>query len=187
MDATHVRVTVQAFRQPTYAAVDQIGATFTYTVFASGVITVEAGAGDDRIVIDATLGQEVDLYGMAGNDQQQRSPSPHRAGGRLHQRHDADRPAPHLALLPVLDHVRQLAWVKAVMKGMGPAVIGVLAVSLLRLAPAALPDPFAAVILIGTIVATMAFRIGAFKVMIGGAVLGVLRSQLPLTALTRHL
>jgi len=43
------------------------------------------------------------------------------------------------------------------------------------------------VILIGTIVATMAFRIGAFKVMIGGAVLGVLRSQLPLTALTRHL
>ena len=92
-----------------------------------------------------------------------------------------------LALLPVLDRVRQLAWVKAVMKGMGPAVIGVLAVSLLRLAPAALPDPFAAVILIGTIVATMAFRIGAFKVMIGGAVLGVLRSQLPLTALTRHL
>ena len=42
-------------------------------------------------------------------------------------------------------------------------------------------------ILIGTIVATMAFRIGALKVMIGGAVLGVLRSQLPLTALTRHL
>ena len=91
-----------------------------------------------------------------------------------------------LALLPVLDRVRQLAWVKAVMKGMGPAVIGVLAVSLVRLAPAALPDPFAAAILIGTVVAMMAFRVGAFKIMIGGAVLGVLRSQLPLTVLTRH-
>ena len=54
------------------------------------------------------------------------------------------------------------------------------------IAPAALPDPFAAAILIGTIVAMMAFRVGAFKVMIGGAVLGVLRSQLPLTVLTRH-
>src|SRR5947208_6041949 len=68
-----------------------------------------------------------------------------------------------LALLPVLDRVRTLAWVRAVMKGMGPAVIGVLAVSLVRLAPAALPDPFAVAILIGTLVAAMAFRIGVFK------------------------
>src|SRR5262249_46498789 len=41
-----------------------------------------------------------------------------------------------LAILPILDRVRQMMWVKAVMKGMGPAVIGVLAVSLIRLAPA---------------------------------------------------
>src|SRR5262249_10967754 len=40
-----------------------------------------------------------------------------------------------LAILPVLDRVRQLAWVKAVMRGMSPAVIGVLAVSLVKLAP----------------------------------------------------
>src|SRR5262249_35901861 len=38
-----------------------------------------------------------------------------------------------LVILPVLDRVRQLAWMRAVMKGMGPAVIGVLAVSLVRL------------------------------------------------------
>ena len=44
-----------------------------------------------------------------------------------------------LALLPVLDRVRKLAWVRAVMKGMGPAVIGVLVVSLARLTPAAIP------------------------------------------------
>jgi len=65
-------------------------------------------------------------------------------------------------------------------------VIGVLAVSLIRLSPAAVPDPFALLILIATIAATLALRVGAFKVMIGGAVLGVLRSQLPVSLLTRH-
>jgi chromate transporter len=90
-----------------------------------------------------------------------------------------------LAILPVLDRVRRLAWVKAVMKGMSPAVIGVLAVSLVRLSPAAVPDPLALAILIGSVVAALAFRIGPFRLMLGGAVLGVLRSQLPYSALTR--
>jgi chromate transporter len=84
-----------------------------------------------------------------------------------------------LIILPVLDRVRTLVWMRAVMKGMGPAVIGVLAVSLIRLAPAALPDPFAIVILAATILAQVALRVGVFKLMIGGAVLGVLRSHLP--------
>jgi chromate transporter len=84
-----------------------------------------------------------------------------------------------LVILPVLDRVRQLAWMRAVMRGMGPAVIGVLAVSLVRLAPAALPDLFAVVILIATLVALLTLRLGAFKAMIAGAVLGLLRSQLP--------
>jgi chromate transporter len=91
-----------------------------------------------------------------------------------------------LAILPVLDRVRQMMWVKAVMKGMGPAVIGVLAVSLIRLSPAAVSDPLALVILIGTLVGAMAFQIGAFKLMLGGAIVGMLRSQLPLGVLTRH-
>ena len=91
-----------------------------------------------------------------------------------------------LAILPILARVRQMMWVKAVMKGMGPAVIGVLAVSLIRLAPAAVPDPLALAILIATIVGAMAFRIGAFRLMFGGAVVGALRDQLPLGALTRH-
>src|SRR5262244_875815 len=90
-----------------------------------------------------------------------------------------------LSLLPVLDRVRQLAWVKAVMRGMGPAVIGVLVVSLVRLSPAAVPDPLALAILVATVVLAMALRVGIFKLMTGGAVLGILRSQLPVTALTR--
>jgi chromate transporter len=84
-----------------------------------------------------------------------------------------------LVILPVLDRVRKLAWMRAVMKGMGPAVIGVLAVSLIRLAPAALPDPFAIVILVATLLALLVFGIGAFRLMIAGAVLGVLKSYLP--------
>lgn len=91
-----------------------------------------------------------------------------------------------LAILPILERVRQMMWVKAMMKGMGPAVIGVLAVSLIRLAPAAVPDPLALAILIATIVGAMAFRIGAFKLMFGGAIVGALRNQLPLGALMRH-
>src|SRR5215475_1485616 len=85
-----------------------------------------------------------------------------------------------LVILPVLDRVRQLAWMRAVMRGMGPAVIGVLAVSLVRLAPAALPDVFAVIILIATLVALFTLRVSAFKAMIAGAVLGLLRSQLPI-------
>jgi chromate transporter len=84
-----------------------------------------------------------------------------------------------LVILPVLDRVRKLAWMRAVMKGMGPAVIGVLAVSLIWLAPAALPDPFAIAILAATLLALMALRVGVFKLMIGGAMFGVVRSYLP--------
>jgi len=91
-----------------------------------------------------------------------------------------------LTILPVLDRVRQQAWVRATMKGMGPAVIGVLIVSLVRLSPAAVPDPLALAILVGTVVGTLLLRVGAFKLMSGGAVVGMIRSQLPLGILTRN-
>lgn len=84
-----------------------------------------------------------------------------------------------LIILPVLERVRTLAWMRAVMKGMGPAVIGVLAVSLIRLAPTAVPDVFGSVIFAATLIALTVRRVGTFKLMIAGAVLGVLRSYLP--------
>jgi len=84
-----------------------------------------------------------------------------------------------LAILPALDRVRKLAWVKAVMKGMAPAVIGVLGVSLARLAPAALPDLITLGLLAATIVALLRFRVDAFKLMLAGAVLGVGLSRVP--------
>ncbi len=84
-----------------------------------------------------------------------------------------------LAILPALDRVRKLAWVKAVMKGMAPAVIGVLGVSLARLAPAALPDLITLGLLAATIVALLRFRFDAFTLMLAGTVLGVGLSRVP--------
>jgi len=84
-----------------------------------------------------------------------------------------------LVILPVLDRVRKLAWMRAVMKGMAPAVIGVLAVSLVRLVPAALPDPFAVAILAATLLALTMTKLGVFKLMMAGAALGILRGRLP--------
>src|SRR5262245_65374480 len=82
-----------------------------------------------------------------------------------------------LGLLPIVDRVRRLVWMRAAMRGIGPAVIGVMAVSLLRLAPHAIPDAFAAVAFAATIIALLYWRVGAMKIMLAGALLGVLRSR----------
>ena len=61
------------------------------------------------------------------------------------------------------------------MKGIGPAVIGILVVELGQMAPHALRDFVAVIISIATTL--MLSRIGPVKTMIAGSVLGVLRSQ----------
>ena len=64
------------------------------------------------------------------------------------------------------------------MQGVGPAVIGVFAVALIRMAPHALPDPFALCMLMGTLIALLTWRIGAIPLMGTGAMVGVVRSRL---------
>jgi chromate transporter len=83
-----------------------------------------------------------------------------------------------LSVLPMFERVRALVWTRAAMNGVGPAVLGVMAVSLVRMAPHALPDPLAVAMLIGTVTALLAWRTGAMKLMLAGAALGVLRSRL---------
>ena len=83
-----------------------------------------------------------------------------------------------LSVLPVVDRVRTLMWTRAALKGVVPAVIGVLAVSLVRMAPHALPDVLAIAMFVGTLIALLAWRIGVLKLMLAGAGLGVLRSRL---------
>jgi chromate transporter len=82
-----------------------------------------------------------------------------------------------LSILPLFDRARQLLWTRAAMKGIGAAVIGVLAVSLSHLAPHALPDSFAIAMLAATVFALLMWRIGAFKLMLAGSFLGILRSR----------
>lgn len=83
-----------------------------------------------------------------------------------------------LTILPAFERARKLLWTKAAMKGIGPAVIGVLAVSLLRMAPHALPDAIAAGLFVGTVAAMLAWRVGAIKLVVLGALLGAVRERL---------
>jgi chromate transporter len=83
-----------------------------------------------------------------------------------------------LPILPIYERVRKLVWTTAAMKGIGPAVMGILVVKLGQMAPHALPDAAAVAILIATVIALFVSRIGAVKIMIAGSVLGVLRSRL---------
>ena len=90
-----------------------------------------------------------------------------------------------LSVLPVFERVRGLAWTRATMKGIGPAVIGVLGVSLLQIAPHAVPDWVAAVVFIGTVTAMLAWRVSAIKLMGIGVLVGVLRSRVRSIAAVR--
>src|SRR5262245_35861867 len=90
-----------------------------------------------------------------------------------------------LVPLPVFDRIRTVGWARAAMRDIGPAVIGVLAVSLLRLAPHARPDPFAVVLLGVTVIAIAYWRVGTWKLMLGGSLLGVLRNRFASAQLIR--
>jgi len=83
-----------------------------------------------------------------------------------------------LAILPAFDRVRMLVWTRAALRGIAPAVIGVLAVSLVRLAPHAVPDVFAAATFVATVAVLMLWRVATLKVMLLGAVVGIARNRL---------
>ena len=57
-------------------------------------------------------------------------------------------------------------------------MIGTLAVSLVRLAPHAVPDLFAVVTLVATVVVLMVWRMSTINVMLLGAGIGIVRSRL---------
>jgi len=82
-----------------------------------------------------------------------------------------------LPILPIFERVRKLVWTTAAMKGIGPAVMGILVVKLGQMAPHAVPDFAAVAILIATVIALLMSRTGPVKIMIAGSVFGVLRSR----------
>ena len=83
-----------------------------------------------------------------------------------------------LAILPAFDRVRTLAWTKAVLQGVVPAVIGVMTIALSRLTPAAAPELPAVIVLVAAVAVLFLAELAPVKAMLGGAVLGVLRGRL---------
>jgi len=82
------------------------------------------------------------------------------------------------ALLPVFERVRALGWAKGALQGMVAGIIGVLAVTLVRLTPHAVVDPFSAVIFVCAVTALLLWRVAPLKMVAGGAVLGIVRRRL---------
>jgi chromate transporter len=79
-----------------------------------------------------------------------------------------------LSVLPFLDRVRELAWVKAAMRGITPAVVGTIAVTILQLAPHAAPDAFSTVVLAVTVAVLLAWRLPVISLVLGGGLIGIL-------------
>ncbi len=88
-----------------------------------------------------------------------------------------------LSVLPMLARLRHVAWLKAAMRGIGAAVIGALSVSLLQMAPHAVPDAFTFFLLVLAVAAMMLWRAGPLPLMLGGAFVGATSRLDPLQRL----
>ncbi len=76
-----------------------------------------------------------------------------------------------LAILPSLAYIQRMVWMKAALKGVGPAVIGTIGVALLQMLPNAVIDIPTGILAVATVAAISFSRIGALPLMsLGGAV-----------------
>ena len=83
-----------------------------------------------------------------------------------------------LAVLPMMERLTRLAWMNAALQGIGPAVIGMTAVAVIRMLPHALPDLITGLLAVGTVVAMVHWRLSPVPLMMGGAAVGfVLRGR----------
>lgn len=79
-----------------------------------------------------------------------------------------------LAILPWLATIKRWQWMRAALKGIGPAVIGLLIAALGELLPAAVTDIFTGLLLAGAVVGVLVWRVGPLPPMALGATAGVL-------------
>lgn len=79
-----------------------------------------------------------------------------------------------LSLLSVLDRLRTLAWMRAAMRGISPAVVAAIGLTVVQLAPTAAPDAFTMAVLTLTVLGMLLWRLPAIPAALGGGVLGVL-------------
>lgn len=78
-----------------------------------------------------------------------------------------------LSVVPLLDRVRRIGWMSAALKGISPAVIGMIAVALLEMLPHAVPDLNTGLMAFATVVAMIAWRLGPLSLMTAGGAVGV--------------
>ena len=78
-----------------------------------------------------------------------------------------------LSILPFLDRVRGLAWVKAAMRGIAPAVVGAIVVTVVQLAPHAAPDVFSTAVLLATVAVLLAWRLPVISLVLTGGLVGI--------------
>jgi chromate transporter len=78
-----------------------------------------------------------------------------------------------LSVLPWLARVRRWQWMKAALKGIGPAVIGLLGVALAQMLPAAVTDVYTALLWLAAVTALLVWRVGPLPPMVAGAVAGL--------------
>ena len=78
-----------------------------------------------------------------------------------------------LSILPWMARIKEWRWMKAALKGIGPAVIGLLIVALTHMLPAAVTDVFTGVLIVATVAGLMVWRVGPLPPLLGGAAAGL--------------
>ena len=79
-----------------------------------------------------------------------------------------------LSILRVLDRVRSLAWTRAAMRGISPAVVGAVALTVVQLTPHAVSDVFTGALFVLAIAALLLWKLPAVGLALSGGVLGIL-------------
>jgi chromate transporter len=79
-----------------------------------------------------------------------------------------------LSILSLLQRMKDLQWLRAFMRGVAPAVIGALAVSLVQIAPHAAPDVFTWILMALTVGVILLRNVGPLPLVASGAVIGLL-------------
>ena len=79
-----------------------------------------------------------------------------------------------LSILPWMARIKEWRWTKAALKGIGPAVIGLLIVAVGQLLPAAVIDVFTGLLFLAAVIGLLRWRVGPLPPIVAGAAAGLL-------------
>jgi chromate transporter len=79
-----------------------------------------------------------------------------------------------LSILPMFERIKRIVWMRFALKGISPAVIGMISVALVQMLPKAVPNWITVALAIATIVLMIARRCGPLPLMVAGGAIGLL-------------